>query len=238
MQNILCRLFLLLFAGLVSAHTPAFARSVTVAGINGVGYTQIPMYRGCLHLVSLPFDPISGGYGIENLLSGARCGLPAGSKIYRWNAAAQTYHTSAETLVNMSGLRWLPGTNVLERGQAFWIQIPSEAAQPTYTLNLFGKIIPVTNDISALPAGFSMVGFPYPVDYPLTNTTLSTASGGGDKLYAYDPTNDPHWRMFTWVNIPAPPHWTPDTFVFPFGGGVFLIRSTATNWSQPRPYSW
>jgi hypothetical protein len=135
---------------------------------------------------------------------------------------------------------WQPGTNDFIRGDALFVQMPAgQGAEISIKGEVPGNnnLAPTTTVI--LAAGWTLVGFSYPVDIALTNTTLNTVAHDDDRLWWYE-SNSGSWasalRAFDLDKMQSV--WTPDNVVLKAGQGYFYQNAGGLlNWNQSKPYS-
>lgn len=211
---------------LVSAS--AFAQTNQVLSRNAVGYVRVDAPAGKFNLIRLDFVNLSGtGYTVTNLFGNQ---LAQGTAVYIWDLSNQVYR-----IENKGARGWLPGTNVIRRGAGMFISSSSNAQ-----VFLMGEVpdqfTAPTSGVYGL-TGYNLVGVPYPVDTPITNSPFFLGAAQGDALYLWN-TN----QTYDIYNRGAR-GWLPPTItnvVLKPGQGMWYQRNGVgtTNWIFGKPYTW
>jgi hypothetical protein len=205
---------------------------------NAVGYVKLDLAGNSLFLGTLNFNSLSGDMDINTAFSVDS--FPTGSKIWLWDSGAQSYG-SVESIIAPPPTftkQWSPGTNVLDIGQAYWIEVAG-TSDTNYEVYLMGEVPSTTNVDLSIGGGMQFIAFPYPVAMPLTNTALTDVMQAGDKVWAWDAAT----TNFVVESCIAPPptftpQWSPGTMVLEPGAGFIYERTSVTNWSAAKPYTW
>jgi len=202
----------------------AYGQSTQVLSRNAVGYVRVAAAKGTLSLIAHNFVSIDGStVTTTNLLADQ---APANSVVYGWNRANQAYFSENY----IGGFGWFPGTNVLERGNGFWLKIPSGAASNSYDIYLMGEVPSETN-LDNIVDGITLSGYPYPVSTLWTNTDLAKSAAVGDKLYYWD-------GSYKTINYIDGFGWFPSDVVIEPGMGFWYLTTNASLWQETKPYTW
>lgn len=218
--------------GLAFAGSCAFAQTNQVLSRNAVGYVKLQVETGKLYLARLDFEPLNGvPFTVTNLIGDQ---LPQGSGVLLWDGAAQSYLP-----INKTRSGWSPGTNVISRGESFFVRGPASGSSTGYTVFLMGEVpdrftAPTTT--APVYQGLGMFGFPYPVEVLWTNTTLAQGSAQGDGLLVWDAVG----QTYVPYNKTRSGWGTADSLVIQPGQGFWFRKGTAgtTNWIESKPYTW
>ncbi len=223
---------LVVMMALVMACGAAFAQTNQVLSKNAVGYVRVDTEGGKQYLVAPSFESMdAGGNTIENVIPAAASGLGGGTKAYLWDAVSQSYRS--ETLQTFPTTAWNPGTNVLARGSSFWL-VPS--GTDTNSIYFMGEVPSETNAVKSIAVGLSFLSGSYPVDTPITNTTLIDTLGGGDKAFFFS-ADVGSWVSETVQTFPSL-DWNPGTNVIAAGYGVVIKSTAGGSWDELKPYTW
>jgi hypothetical protein len=216
--------------GLATIASVATAQTNVVLSRNAVGYVRVDAPRSNLVLIANNFFNLgSAPITVTNLLGNQ---VPVGAAVLVWDSAAQVYKSE---IMLFGG--WSPGTNQLNPGRGFWLQIPPTAASNVYQIYMMGEVPDrFTQPTATVPVvtGLNMLGNPYPVETFFTNTALAKSGVIGDSALfwnASDQVYNAELRLFA--------GWSPGTNVLRPGQAFWYRRSgTPTNWIQPKPYTW
>ncbi len=225
---------------LLAAAAAALAQHPRVTA-NAVGYVRRTLERGKMYLMCLNYDNLSGNYSVSSVFPPATCGLPNGTLLYFWDAGSQRYGPQEQFQTVTPPSRWSPGTNIISVGESFWLKVPAAAPDPTCQAFMSGNV-PVTEYSAQVDIGLSFVSYGFPLNTPITNTSLGSVVGPGTLLYYWDPTGGDAgaggYSNELYQAVPPPARWHPGTYVFKPGEGVMLRFYGATNWAEPKPYTW
>lgn len=218
-------LLVVLFSAVAQAQGP-------VRSVNAVGYVKVSQAQGKFELMRADFDQIGGGTNvIGDVLDPTT--LPSGAKVYLWDPVGQEYGETETIVTFPAPTRWSPGTNVLERGMAFWLKMP-DTAPLSNEFSILGEVPEDGSASVVITPGFSFIAYPYPVEVLISDAGIPATSG--DKVFYWDGTD---WQSETYTTFPAPAKWTPGTYTFSYGKG-FLYKSNAgtpQSWVVTQPYS-
>lgn len=214
--------------GTLIASSAALAQTNQVLSKNAVGYIKIDFPKG-LSLVQNVFEPITAPIAISNTFAT----LPNSSKVFLWNGSGYvTYNKAA------FGGWGAAGSNILQRGSAFWVEIPQAAASNSYSVFIMGEVPDSTTAPSTtlgVVPGLNAKGFPYPVSERWTNTTIAKVAPSGTKLHIWNGTG------YATYNKAAFGGWGANTVTLNPGQGFWIewpVAAAATNWNVSKPYQW
>lgn len=185
----------------------------------------------------------------------------AADQVIKFDTATQRYvrHWKPSFLGNDTW--WQVGqnfatTNVLLPGEAFFIQNNQTSNQTVYILGEVPDRFTVPTDTSKVSVagigGFTFIGYPYPTEIAINDTTLfDTAVPGvnfndSDQIIRFDPSIQRYVRY--WI-LNGQPHWAklgeppinPTTDKFRPGEGFIYQRKPGTvvfDWQEIKPYTW
>ena len=222
----------LAIAGLALIGNAVFAQTNTVLSRNAVGYVKATIPKGKLALLRNDFEDITGrGLAITNVIGDQ---VPTDSSILLWDYNLLQYKAIGKG--SRSG--WgTAGTNVLARGQSFFLKIPATAVSNEYQVYLMGEVPDKTTAPTSavgIVSGLGMYGVPYPVSEYWTNTTLAKQAQNndfvmiwdGNQYIAYGKSSRSGWGSAT------------NLVLTPGQGFWFKTASASSNWSVPKPYTW
>jgi hypothetical protein len=226
--------------GLAISVSAASAATNVVLSRNAVGYVRIDLIAtNKLHLIRNDFVGLNAPIAISNALAS----LPPGTQVILWDKSNQVYQSaiikSANPLVG-----WGPGgSNRLERGASFFIRTPNAATNvSTIPLFLMGEVpdkftAPTTT--LTVVQGLNMVGYPYPVSRPWTNTTLAQQLPAGSQIITWNATNQSYNPAIIRPSNPAL-GWGPlgNALQISPGQGFFIRATNALVYSEAKPYTW
>ena len=210
--------------------TMGFA-ATEVYSVNVVGYKTIDFPSG-LALVSCPFVKVGDQASDLTIDEMFGTDAPDGTIIYLFTGTGYKTYTWVE------GDSWYDddfnpnqGTNVLFRGEGFWVRAPSVFSKAV-TGEVPGEANP-TNSI-VLPAGLSLFSFGFPVDVVVGDTGL--APSDGDIIYKFQGGT---YATFTYVEGDG---WYDDDFNLvdvdlTMGESYWYRAGAQTAWDQVKPYT-
>jgi hypothetical protein len=207
-------------AGIVSAQEPVLSR-------NAVGYIKHELPAG-FSVIQNTFEPLELAMTIANTFGA----LPNLTRLHLWNGSA--YQTITKTALGWGNA----GTNVIRRGDAFWIEIPSTVGTNTVSLVLMGEvpdeISAPTTDMDANP-GFNFIGFPYPASRAWSNTIFAASSPNLSRLHIWTGSG---YQTFTKTAL----GWgAAGALIMEPGQGFWLewpSTSSPQTLSVEKPYDW
>ncbi|HRZ13461.1 MAG TPA: hypothetical protein P5567_13515 [Kiritimatiellia bacterium] len=218
----------LIIVTLVVLSVAAVAFGQQVLSRNAVGYQQVTLPKGQLSLVRHDFEELDTPLTVSNVFAS----LPQNSKVYLWKADQSGYQTYTKAF----GVGWTGATNELERGRAFWVQIPATAASNNYQAFLMGEVpdrFTATNTTIPVAAGFTLSGYSYPVDQYWTNMSIAKMAPNNSKIHVWNGSGYVTYTKAFGVG------WSAATnLVITPGMGFWLQWAAATNWNEVKPYTW
>jgi len=239
------------------------ASAANVNSVNMVGYQNLSVPNG-LVMMALNWNAVGGSSSIpiNTLISGAGLtpgpGFFAADQLYVWDASLNggTGGYKQYYLWTDDGLWYeflndnFPTTNVIQRGQGFWLRHSGSVTNVTVA----GEV-PVggTNTVVFGAGSLHMIGSAYTASLPIngSNMTWTGNAGAGffasDQLYVwysslnggtggykqyYRWIDDGLWYEFLNDNFPT-------TDVIPLGQGAWFknIGPASTTWTEVRPYT-
>ncbi len=203
------------------------AHADTVTSVNVVGYVTAEQAKGTFELMAIDFDQFEGTNVIGDVLDAAS--LPSGTIALLWDAAGQEYGAT-ETVITFPETRWDPGTNTVDRGDAFWLKMPASAGD-TNLVSTVGEVPDYETGVVLVP-GFSFVSYPYPASVEIGSAEIPAKSG--DAVLWWDGAG---WQSETYVTFPTT-KWDPGTYVLEIGKGFLYKSGASTNkmWTPSVPY--
>lgn len=210
--------------GTLIASSAALAQTNQVLSKNAVGYVKINLAKG-FNMIQNSFDSLGAPIAISNTFAS----LPNQSRVHFWNGS--TYVTIGRTLGGWGAA----GSNVLNRGQGFWVEIPQAAASNTYTVFLMGEVPDDATKVVSVIPGFNMVGVPYPVATKFGDTRYAAVAPNQTRLHVWNGTGyDTYSRTLG--------GWGATTnLVLQPGQGFWMqypVSFVATNLNLSKPYTW
>lgn len=218
----------LIIVTLVVISVAAVAFGQQVLSRNAVGYQQISLQKGRLAIVRHDFEELDTYINVSNVFAN----LPVNSKIHLYQGS--TYNTVTKTALFNWGAG---GSNRLDRGQSFWVEIPATAASNFYQVFMMGEVpdrFSATDTVVAVRSGLTMAGYGYPVDVYWTNTSLAKMAPINSKIHIWAGTNyvsHTKTALFGWGSAGNAQVITP-------GMGFWCQWAAATNWTEVKPYTW
>lgn len=212
---------MMLVAGLLV--TGALAQDVT--SVNVVGFNKVAIGPGQYAFLALPFESF-GDATLEDLVGDQ---LPQNSAAYIWDRVSKTFVPSSRTKFGWSG------TNVIHRGDGFWLRNASTTT--TNYVSLMGEVPAAYNNSATTTvagiSGVDAVGYAYPTDVTWTNTTLSQQVPQNAALYVWDEVTQQlvafSKTKFGWS--------TPPGYSIKAGRAFWISTTTPVDWSEVAPYN-
>lgn len=238
---------LLAVVAMLVVTATVWAATNQVSSVNVAGYLKLTVQRG-LNQIRNDFICLAGDPTTQNVLGDQ---LPVNTRVYLWRPGVGGGYSQEIYEEKWSGgfppvylgNEWNPGTNHLDPGRGFWLQIPNNAPQPTYTLNLLGEV--PSNPTSTIPItyGLNMIGYSYPVDVVLSNLDLTAKAAVGDRIYKWNGSGyDQNIYQEIWSGGFPPvllgTDWAVPSMQIKVGQGLWYQRNTAgtVNWVEDIPY--
>lgn len=159
--------------GVALAAPVAFGQT-NVLSQNAVGYVKVTIPDGGLALIRPDFEQLDPSVPADmNNLIGDQ--LPNGSQAHIWDVGTSAYVT--ELKGGRAGAWPNPG-RVVERGEAFWLEIPDSSGQADWDVYIMGEVPGANNnsETSSVLAisGVDAVGYPFPAAIVWGETSLAT----------------------------------------------------------------
>lgn len=209
----------------------AQAQSNQVLSRNAVGYVKVTAGSNTLTLVRNDFESINGGSIAVSNLIGTQ--VPVNSTVMLWNRGVQQYRSGGLTRSGWGTF----GSNLVRRGDGFFLRIPSGTGISNYTVYLMGEVPDETTAPTSLTenvTALGMYGYPYPVNTYWTNTPLAKGAAVNDSLMLWSTTNQSYYSFGKTRS-----GWGAATNVILAPGQGFWFRSSITQqWSEVKPYTW
>jgi hypothetical protein len=208
------------------AASCAMAATNEVTSVNVVGFNRIAIPPNGMALVTLNFESF-GNSTLQDLIGDQ---LAVNSKAYIWDRASNTYVGASRTRGGWSA------TNVIMRGDAFWLK-PAASATTNY-VTFMGEAPAAYNQGQSTTifgiSGMEAVGYAYPTDLVWTNTALAKVQTQvNDKLYIWN-VNTQGYDGYSKTRG----GWsTPAGFTIPAGRAFWLKTSVTIDWTEDAPYS-
>jgi hypothetical protein len=193
-----------------------------VYSVNAVGYNTVTVPPTNLALATLAFESF-GDSSVADLMGDQFLG----GKLFIWDRTINDY-------IGITPGRggWSSATNIVFRGDAFWLYNLSTTETGTVT---FAGEVPYVYNNSATTTLFSVdgveaVGYAYPTDMAWTNTTLS-ADPAVTKIHVWDEANQKYIGI-----SPGRGGWS-TSVVIPAGRAFWVEMSGAVDWTEVAPYT-
>lgn len=206
---------------------------------NAVGYVKLTLKTNNLYLIRNDFVGLNAPIALSNAIGRQ---VPPGSQFLRFNEGTQTY---LPTLTQAGSGSWGPGgSNILVRGQAYWIRMPAfnggTVNSNEYQLFLMGEvpdsITAPTTSLSTV-TGLNIDGYPYPTDARWTNTQYAKSVPAGTQLLIWNETNQTYNATLTKAGSGS---WGPvgNALVIKPGQGFFVRATNVVAFGEAKPYTW
>ncbi len=202
---------------------PAFADSAVSPAV-GVIKVEVP---AGLSLMSVPFETGDGGtHTLDSIFGNS---LSDGSQVIIFEPGV-----GYKTYSFYEGYGWYfgdspAGETVLERGVGFWVRNKGMASVAIF---MAGRV-PVSEKNIAIPAGYSIVSFAFPLDLEVDQLEGLTPVDG-DRILAFENgayITHNYYEGFGWYNGDSP-----SDFKFEPGKSAWYFRrSSNTYWLQALP---
>jgi hypothetical protein len=206
------------------------AMSQEVLSANAVGYIKKTVNPGEFAFIQTPFVNIDGSaHTISTLLPD----VPNLTNVLLWDQVQQVYVQLSKNFLGT----W-SADPVVDRGEAFFVQIPAGAAGPV-DIVLVGEV-PGTGTYPStdipLVEGFSAAGVPYPVAATIDTSELGAAIPNNNSLLLWDIAT----QGYVQVTKNFLGTWSPTGVVIEPGDGFFASIATAggVTYTATAPYAW
>lgn len=220
--------------GIIALAALATANAQTpISSVNAAGYIKVSVEENKFYFLQVPFNKFDGGtYTLDEVFGNS---LPDGSNVYVWNQAEQKYDIANY----IDGLGWLDNLS-LARGQGFFVTAAPGGSAASYDIFLAGEVpgaSTAATTTQSFGAGFTALGFPYPVATTLNNLGLNDVTADGDSVYAWNPANQ-NYAIYNRLDVPGI-EWNGDEgAVIQPGSALFLQSASAGSYVAQVPYSW
>ena len=220
----------LIVCALVVLTIASGAIAQQVLSRNAVGYQQITLTKGVYSMIRHDFEALDTALAVSNVFAS----LPTSSKVLFWKEDQSGYVQLSKAAIGGWGAG---GTNILYRGRGAWVLVPAAALSNQYQVFLMGEVPDrFTAGTSAVSVanGFTLAGYPYPVETKWTNTSLAKQAPVSSKLMIWNGTGyDSYSKALVggWGALGNAVTITP-------GQGFWLKWANATNWTEVKPYTW
>ena len=222
--------------GLV-AGTVFAAATNTATSVNGVGFENFTMRGDQAALIRMDFKNLGRPDALWTSTDILGTNYTHDIYLYYWDPVGQQWQSETFLAILQA---WDPGTTLFNRGQSVFVQMAGDSTVTNH-FTISGEIPGGNNNSStssvSIVGGLNAVGYSFPNSIALTNTSLSSLSGGDD-LFLYYWVDGLGWQSVTYLNIAG--IWDNDAFVLMPGQGYFLqkLSSGGTNWTEVKTYVW
>ncbi len=221
-------------AGQTAGLYRVYQSTDSVTGRNAVGFARIHVRSNTLFLARNDFDSLTtASMAISNVIGDQ---LPAGAQILLWDKAAQAWRTP----ITKSVFGWgTAGSNMLSRGDAFFIRLLASAPSNVYPVCFVGEApdrVGDTGTVLSVVSGLTLIGDPYPVSRFWTSTVISAVLPIGAQLLLWNETNQAYdvsitKSVFGWGSAGNAVQLHP-------GIGFWVRATNSFSFSESKPYSW
>jgi len=198
---------------------------------NAVGYIKINAESNKLYLVSNPF--VSMGTN-DDVVTNMFASLPNSVSVSLWNESSQAYETFTKSA---RGAWSANATTRIDRADAVFIRMPANAGADMYFMGEVPDSTTAPSTIQSRVTGITMLGFPYPVAQPFTNTSMAIDAPNGSSVSVWD-ADAGSYISYTKSARGAWDAAAQAATIAP--GQGFVIRSTASgsDITTDKPYDW
>lgn len=162
---------LLAAAAIVAAGALSSVAQSNVYSLNIVGYINVGVTNGNLHLLANPLKPSNGDYNITNTVKLQDPGSD-GTTLFQWNAGTSSW----DSYLWFDGFGWFPDANQ-NLGEGFFLQ-----PTLTQTITLVGEVQTGTST-NVIPTGLKLLGNKVPVAGPEPGGAVGH---DGDTVFTWD----------------------------------------------------
>lgn len=215
--------------GTLVATSAVFAQS-NVLSRNAVGYIKIPVGTNKLHLVSNPFVPLDAA---GDLVTNMFAAVANNTTISIWNEVGQGY---VSYLKNARGGWSGAGFATARVARADGVFIRSGGTGTVYFMGEVPDRFTAPTTTQSRASGITMLGFPYPVEVDLTNSTIGLQLSPNSTISFWVPDAN----AYTSYLKNARGAWVGAAGVKIKPGDGMVIRSTNApqNWNVAKSYTW
>ena len=155
--------------------------------------------------------------------------LPLGSAVSLWDREIGAYLVES---LEESG--WVPGTNVVDRGEGFWLKGPADSEGVDFIAYLVGRVPATGSTTQGGGPGLTLLGYPYPKAMMWEDLAAAIAAQPGDKLYQWNSLQQAY-DIYTrgdqeWIDT--------DGLTIPAGEGFLFEAGEAWMGTEECPYEW
>ena len=215
--------------GTLIASSAALAQTNQVLSRNAVGYVKKTVEADKLDFITMTFEAlVPGGNTISNVVPVAS----NNTALIVWNPTSQEYITYLRSKGNWG----VAGSNVLPRGQSFFLRSPAGNNQQFFMMGEVPDRFSAPTTSVSVVEGISAVSIAYPVDTVWTSTAIASSLANNDQLIIWDYASQ---NYITYLK--AKGAWgVASNLVIKPGQGAFIRKFGAgtTTWQQPKPYTW
>jgi len=202
---------------------------------NAVGYVKITVRSNSLFVARNDFNGLTSALAISNAIGDQ---LPPNSQILLWNKSIQSWRPP----IIKTAFGWgSAGSNVLSRGDSFFIKLPKSVPSNSYQVFFMGEV-PDRNTTEGTGTTFNI--FPglnlnadsYPVSRKWTSTVMSAKLPPNSQILVWNETN----QSYNAPIIKTAFGWGTSGNALTIDPGVgYWIRATGTvSFSETKPYTW
>jgi hypothetical protein len=201
--------------------------ATNVTSVNAVGFIKTTVADGEWALIALPFEQLDGKVAVtvNDILPDA----PDGTLAYYYKDGSW----QAESKLAFVG--WDPGTTEFIRGDAIFLKAP-EGMGPV-SVSIMGEVpsaLTAPDTTINVNTGWTLLGFAYPSDIVLEDTSLGQNASDGDSIYWWN-QQDQKWEGISKLAFVG---WDPAGMVLKAGQGYFFNAASGFSWMENKPYMW
>ncbi len=243
------RTLIAMVAGVGLIAAAAISQS-SVYSANAVGFVKVDFPKGQWTMCAVPLNSMTGA---STATLGEILGtnsLPVGTKAYYFDTTTQgwlfeTFEGVEDPDTGDVIFKWSPGTTAFSVGQGLFVNVPADATSNTYTVFMTGEVPAGSTSTVYQVEGFTILGYPYPVNVNFSNTVFSTNATVGDECYIWTYASNPsgEWQKHTFEGVEDPDtgdvtlKWSPDVVLAP-GSAVFYRAISSLSNNVVRPYTY
>ena len=237
------RALIALVAG-VGLFAAAAISQTSVYSANAVGFIKVDFPKGQWTMCSVPLNSMTGSASapLSEILGNTN--LPVGTKAYFWKSnQTWDFETVSEIEDPDTGElipQWTPGTATFSVGQGLFVNVPDTAPSNTYTVFMTGEVPAGATSTVYQVEGFTLFGYPYPVDAGFASSKFTENASVGDKCYVWSGGS---WVPSTCSEVEDPDtgelfkQWIPEVTFAPGSAVFYQAISSVTN-PVVRPYTY
>lgn len=165
---------LLAAAALIAVGVASSMAQSNVYSLNIVGYVNVGLTNGRLHLLSNPMKPQNGNYNLTNTFKLQDPGSD-GTTVFQWNAGTASW----DSFIWFDGFGWFPDANQ-PLGSGFFVQPAGTAGNQRVTL--VGEVQTGTST-NVISGALALLGSKVPVAGPEPGGAVGH---DGDNIFTWD----------------------------------------------------